>query len=68
MVVIILHCIQVSVAQSPGWEDLLKKRMDTHSNILGEYSNSPGEVHGPRSLAGPITVHGVTKNQTQWIS
>ena len=67
MVVIILHCIQVSVAQSPGWEDLLEKRMDTHSNILGEYSNSPGEFHG-LSLAGPITVHGVTKNQTQWSS
>ena len=55
---------------SLGWEDPLKKEMETHSSILAwriPWTLTPvfwpGESHGQRSLEG--TVHGVAKSWIQ---
>ena len=41
-----LPAMQETQFQSLGWEDLLEKRMATHSSILA------WRIHGQRSLAG----------------
>ena len=49
-----LPTMQETQVQSLGWEDPLKKRMATHSNILA------WRIHGQRSLAGYSPWHGKT--------
>ena len=47
-----LPAIQETRVRSLGWEDPLEKEMTTHSSILGECLQCPGESHGRRSLTG----------------
>ena len=47
-----LPAIQETRVRSLGWEDPLEKEMTTHSSILGECLQCPGESHGQRSLTG----------------
>ena len=48
-----LPALQETQVRSLGWEDPLKKEMETHSSILGiGILPTPVEFHGQRSLAG----------------
>ena len=54
-----LPAMRETWVQSLGWEDLLEKRMATHSGILAQripWTEEPGRLY---------TVHGVAKRQTQ---